>query len=43
MWVPENIPTTVEPHLDIPTAEKQGLYGRMTVTDVTFHSSYCMV
>lgn len=23
MWAPENIPTTVEPHLDFPTAEKK--------------------
>jgi hypothetical protein len=25
MWEPENIPTTADPHLDIPTAEKQPL------------------
>jgi hypothetical protein len=43
MWAPENIPTTADPLLDIPTAEKQGLQGRRKVIDVTFHSSYCMV
>jgi hypothetical protein len=43
MWAPENLPTTADLHLDIPTAEKQYLQGMRKVINVTFHSSYCMV
>ena len=43
MWAPENVPTTADPHLEIPTAEKQDLQGMRKVTNVMFHSSYCMV